>query len=218
MNNLYYWSNPKTINIQKNSLSNNQILITSTDTVLGILGNITKKSFEKIVKIKERKENKPFLILINKPKKLYSFIDKKNLNNIKLMELLKQHWPSPLTVIFKAKKNLPTFLKSKQNTIAIRCPRHEGLQKILFFFNGLFSTSANKAGENIPKKHTELNPKILKDIDFITIKKEDIDTQNKLYQALPSTIIDASNDRIKIIRKGAYPIKDLEKTYGTKFE
>lgn len=218
MNKFYYWSDSQVINKLKNTIRNNEIVITSTDTILGFLGNTTKESFEKIVTIKGREENKPFLILISDPEKLKFFIDEKNLKNKNLLRLLEKHWPGPLTIIFKAKKNSPNFLQSNQNTIAIRCPEHKELQQILEHFNGLFSTSANKAGESVPKNHTNLNSEILENIKLIVIKNEDVDTKNKLYQTLPSTIIDASDEKIKVIRKGAYPIKDLEETYGTKFE
>ena len=227
MNKIYNWTDKTSIDKLRTSISNNDIVITSTDTIMGFLGNITQKSFDKISKIKGKRENKPFLVIINSIDKLSKFVDSQVLKKTNIDNLLKQHWPGPLTVIFKAKKGLPDFLKSKENTIAIRCPQHEGLQKILQYFDGLFSTSANKANHPAPKNHENIDQEIIKQVKFILIEKN-VDTKNKLYQTLPSTIIDVSSisiseadisdNSIKIVRKGAYSIEELEKTYGAKFK
>lgn len=223
MNKLHYWSDKQIIEKLKLSLCNNNIVITSTDTVLGFLGDITKESFDKITKIKGKRDNKPFLVIIDSVDKLSKFVDIKNLKKKNVNKLLEKHWPGPLTIIFKAKKDLPNFLKSRENTIAIRCPKHKGLQKILQHFDGLFSTSANKTDQPAPINYKDLDEKVLKQVQFVLIEKKNIpntsvDTEKILYQTLPSTIIDVCNTNIKTVRKGAYPVKDLEKTYGTKFK
>ncbi len=269
MNKLHYWSEKQIIDKLKISLCNNNIVITSTDTILGFLGNITLESFDKITKIKEKRENKPFLVIINSIDKLSKFVDIQSLEGTNVNKLLKKHWPGPLTVIFKAKKDLPSFLQSKENTIAIRCPQHKGLQEILQHFDGLFSTSANRTNQPTPINYKDLDPEIIKQVQFVLIEsekhtqpsptcppkppgrrgkaydyakatthmmagtasvetfnvnvKEKVDTKNKLNQTLPSTIIDVSDTsisggNIKLVRKGAYPVEDLEKTYGTKFK
>lgn len=216
---IIYWSDDNTIKNLNHSICNNEISITSTDTILGFLGNITKKSFENIIKIKGRKEDKPFLILVDFYSKIFEFVEEKEIKqNKNLLLILEKFWPGPLTIIFNAKKNLPNFLKSKQNGIAIRCPKHDGLQKILQFFNGLFSTSANKTGDPIPDKLSELNLNIIDNIKHIVLDKNNIDTNYKLYQTFPSTIIDVTNrNYVKIIREGAIPTKELEKVYGENF-
>jgi L-threonylcarbamoyladenylate synthase len=221
MNKTLYWDNKEAINSLQASLNNNEISITDTDTILGFLGNTTQESFNNIINIKGAREEKPFIILISDVSKLKYFIDINIFNkNNKIINLLNKFWPGPLTVIFKAHENLPDFLKSKNNTIAIRCPKHSGLQNILKNFNGLFSTSANKTGEQAPTNINNINPEIIKNINYIILDKPDkiIDTKNKLYQTLPSTIIEiANNNNIKIIRQGACSIQELEKCYGEKF-
>ncbi|MBD3273192.1 threonylcarbamoyl-AMP synthase [Candidatus Dependentiae bacterium] len=223
MKKLYYWSDKNIISKIKNSLSNDQVIITSTDTVMGFLANINKKSFEKLTRLKGQRENKPFLIITNSIDKLYKFVDKKNLEHQKIKKLIEKHWPGPLTLIFKAKENLPTFLISKEKTIAIRIPKHKGLQRVLENFEGLFSTSANKTNKPTPKHYNDLDPEVLKNVKFVVTKEENIDTKNKIYKILPSTIIDVSKikstyDKVKIVRKGEYPIEELEETYGSKFK
>ena len=113
---------------------------------------------------------------------------------------------------------MPAFLKSKEQTIAIRCPNHAGLKKILKPFNGLFSTSANRSNQPIPQNYVQIDSKILSEITLIVVEKKDIDTNNNLNQTLPSTIIDVANcNNVKIIREGALKLKELEDSYGEKF-
>lgn len=218
MKKIFYWSDKNLIDRLKAVINRDNIVITSTDTILGFLGNITKKSFDKIVKIKGKREDKPFLIMVDSLEKLHKFVDSRIFENKALCQLLEKHWPGPLTVIFKGNDDLASFLKSKNNTVAIRCPNHVGLQSILKYYDGLFSTSANKTGLSVPKNYKEIDPDIIKLVEFVLVQKEEIDTKSKLYNTLPSTIIDVSNFDVKVVRRGAYPIKELEKTYGTKFK
>jgi L-threonylcarbamoyladenylate synthase len=205
-----FWDNPDTIRNVKNSLKNDEICITSTDTILGLLGNLTEKSFNAINEIKGKRNHKPYLILISDKTKLSNFINTNTLNE-KILKIINTCWPGPLTIIFKAKKNLTKFLISKENTIALRCPKHMGLQRLLTYFDGLFSTSANTTNTPPPIQPENIDPQILKKISYLVI-----DSKKDLKQTLPSTIIDISDDKeVKVIREGTYSIKEIEEYYGS---
>ncbi|MFH1644439.1 MAG: L-threonylcarbamoyladenylate synthase [bacterium] len=214
---LNFWSSEKIIEKLKQSLQQNNINITSTDTIPGLLANITEKSFKKLNVIKKERENKPYLVLISSQQKIKDFVDPDALTpNIEF--LIKNCWPGPVTIIFKAKQSLPDFLKSKENTIALRCPKHKNLLKLLESFGGLFSTSANISGQKSPTALNEIDPTIINQIDLFVLDEKD---EKTLAKILPSTLIDASKAKegiIKIVREGQYKIEELEKYYGTKFE
>ncbi len=203
----------QTIELLKNSLNNNKVSITSTDTLFGLLGNITLAAFNKLNTIKLQRENKPYLILIKSKDKLHEFVDSEALKNPNLIQLIDKCWPGPLTIIFKAKTGLPSFLTSDTGTIALRCPKHNNLQKLLEHFDGLFSTSANQSNKPTPTKIENISPEILKKIDYLVVDRE-----SYLEQTLPSTLIDVSNKEIKIVRPGAFPVNKLEEFYGKKFK
>lgn len=206
--------NDKAIDQLKKSLIKNNISITPTDTVFGLIANTTFKSYKKLNNIKTKRDNKPYLILIDSIQKLKKFINKKYLLNKNTMNLINNCWPGPVTIVFKAKKNLPKYLISPQKTIAIRCPDHKELQKLLSNFDSLFSTSANISNKPVPTTIENIDPEILKKIDYLIV-----DRKNSLPQTLPSTIIDLSNEEeIKVIREGAFPINKLEEYYGSKFK
>src|SRR3989304_8985099 len=92
------------------SIYNDEISIASTDTVYGFLANITEQSFKKLIELKGDRLDKPFIILINSQEKLKHFIDVKKLTTA-TKNIIDNCWPGPLTIIFRAKKNLSTFLK-----------------------------------------------------------------------------------------------------------
>jgi len=191
INKVSHWTNQAAKEELKKSLLNNTVSIINTDTVLGFVAPITKEGFLNLNEIKGERGNKPYLILIASPKKLPIFINVEKLTTA-MLNVIKHGWPGPLTIIFQALPSNPFYLKSSQETIALRCPQHKELLELLEGFDGLFSTSANKSGEQPPKGQ-------------------------------PSTIIDFSETMnnseapIRIIRKGAYPIKDLEEYYGQTF-
>jgi L-threonylcarbamoyladenylate synthase len=208
-----FWDDTKSSKKLEKSLKNNQISIVETDTICGFLANITKESFEQLHSLKkDRQKNKPFLVLINSQKKLKNFI---NINSLtpQLKKLIANCWPGPLTIIFEAKNDLDTFLKSQKNTIALRCPSHKDLQTILKEFDGLFSTSANKAGKPAPKDLVDVDKDILEQVTYLLH-----DQKKEPKSQKPSTIIDCSEKKVKIIRHGTYKIEQLEKYYGSKFE
>lgn len=219
---VYTWDAPQTAKRLIQSIKADNISITSTDTVLGLLANITQESFAGLNSIKKERLNKPYLILIDSLKKLPLFIQGENLTPA-LKNFLAHCWPGPVSIIFQSKKNLPSFLQTSTQTIAIRCPKHIKLQKVLAQFPGLFSTSANISGAPIPKSFNEIDPWLLACIKYVILDQQPIE-ESIMTTPLSSTIIDISHvmkegpqASIQVVREGQYPIKELERIYGNKF-
>jgi len=199
---IVYWCEGKTIDCLKKKLQSENIIIGSSDTVFGLLANISREGFKKLNAIKQR-SNKSYLVLIANKMCLKHFVDANNL--LQMGKFVDLCWPGPVTLIFKAKQSVPDFMKSKQGTIALRVPDHAGLQKLLPHFTGLFSTSANISGNPIPRTIEEVDERIIKQVACAVIDKKE-----KRVALLPSTIIDCSGDHITIVREGAYPTDELK--------
>jgi L-threonylcarbamoyladenylate synthase len=204
---ILWWHDSPAIDLLKQSLENDHVSITATDTVLGFLARPNEKTHAMIDAIKGSKPDKPYLILIGSPQKLSAFIDVEKLSD-QIKCITKKCWPGPLTIIFNAKKTLPRYMQSKDGTVALRCPRHTGLLELLAHFDGLFSTSANKSGAQVAKTSQELSPELLKQVDYVVLD------QKNASESLPSTIIDVTSSEIKLVRAGAYPIEKLEHACG----
>ena len=179
-------------------LNNNNVLISSTDTVLGLLAPVTDKGFTALNTIKKR-SSKPYLIMISDFSKVAHFSDQKLTPEIEA--LLKKAWPGPLTVILKAKKDLPGYMTSSKGTVALRVPNHKSLLSVLQHFDGLFSTSANLTGQAVPESFENIDKSLVEHV--VALVGQTIDKGHH-YPVIPSTIIDCSDNSIKVIRQGTF--------------
>ena len=211
MKKILNWNDNFQINLVSRALHNGEIVLGNSDTVLGLLADISEKGFQSLNKMKDR-EKKPYLFLIDSPNKISFFSDATitpQLNN-----LIKKCWPGPVTLCFKSKENIPYYMKSETDTVGLRVPCHPGLLYLLKDFTGLFSTSANKSGESVAKCIKDVDPEIIKSVAYIiTNTGTDIECSGAT-----STILDCTNPKIKVKREGAYPVSKLEKFYGESFD
>jgi tRNA threonylcarbamoyl adenosine modification protein (Sua5/YciO/YrdC/YwlC family) len=173
------------------------IIASSTDTILGLLAPLTQGGWQQLNEIKHR-EQKPYIILISDREKAGLFCDELHL--VKIEKIMKTYWPGPLTIILPAKNDLPDYLRSKDGTVALRVPDHAGLQKLLIHCDGLFSTSANLAGQPVPHSIQEMDDSIKDRVDALVIDAHPRET------AVASTIIDCTGKDIRIVREGAIKI------------
>lgn len=169
-----------------------------TDTVMGICCRMDKKtSVERVFEIKKREKNKPFLILASDIAQVKKYA---NIDNPDVLKITEKYWPGPLTIVLHAKKNsvLPQ-VRANSKTIAVRIPDYDDLTSIISEIGiPLIAPSANLAGEKTPVNFEEIDNKIVNAVDFI------VSGECKIKK--PSTIIDCSHEKFRIIRDGAVKI------------
>lgn len=195
------WNNKKDIKSLVASVLKNELFVGTTDTVLGIMGNVSPLARERIDKAKVRVE-KPYVVLVD------TFCKVEWLCGIDVASthsFLKQCWPGPVTVILKVKPELQQRF-GVNGTVAVRIPNHQGLQQLLGDLPyGLYSTSANISGQPVPGVIDQVDQSI-KDSAVYYIADEHVASQ-------PSTIIDCSDNSFKVVREGLYPIETLRQMY-----
>lgn len=199
---MIYWNDLETVLTLKHVLDQNKIIIASGDTVLGLWGALTRQAFLELNAIKGRQQ-KPYLVVIGSLDRLHNFIDQDLTDQ--LQTLIETCWPGPVTLIFKARSDLPSWLVSAEGTIAVRLPDHPGLLDLLQYYDGLFSTSVNITQEAIPESIDLINPTILQKIGAICIERNQL-----VYPLSPSTILDCSKGGIEIVRSGAFDIDSIK--------
>jgi len=197
-----FWNKDNIESIEK-MINKEEIIIASSDTVYGFLTVTTEAGFNRLNDIKKRSNN-PYLILASSAKKALqlSNIDE---SDSRFINSLSQMWPGPVTVIFKAKQELPSYMKSEKDTVAVRVPKHPGLQMLLEKVPYLFSTSANLTGKPIPIKEKDISSELLKQCAALVI--DEVEKKS----VLPSTIIDCTQFPCKIVRRGAISESFLRK-------
>lgn len=205
-----YWQQEGVIELLAQEMAAGRVIISSTDTVLGLLAPLSQEGYQSLNRIKKRSE-KPYLILMGAQESVCRYVASDLLTD-SICRLMAHCWPGPLTLIFKAKTGVADYIKAADNTIAIRIPDHAGLRLLLLNHDGFFSTSANLSGNRIPAMVEELDDSLVRAVKYIVTDQGLSEQKN-----LPSTILDCTGSRIRVVREGAYSLNELERIAGEVF-
>ena len=147
------------------TLQDGGCILYPTDTVWGIgCSSLNESAIKKIYTIKQRDLSKPFILLVSDIKMLKSYIKRIHPR----IETLLEYYDRPITIIYKGVQNLPELAYSRQGTVAIRITKDAFCREIIDRLTApLVSTSANLSGEKVPAHFDEINPAILKEMDYI---------------------------------------------------
>lgn len=176
-----------------------KVFIYPTDTVYGFGCNrFSESALEKINIIKQRQDNKKFILLIDSLDTLFNYIV---LSGKKQEELLRRIWPNPVSVIFELRDNEKKKFKSK--TAAFRIPNHKFCLSLLSVLKApLVSTSVNLKDEQPLNDHLIIIERFSSEVSTIFYTNFE---KNKG----PSSLIDFSGQKPKIIRQGSIKFVDL---------
>ena len=177
-------------------LKNNGLIVYPTDTLYGIGGNpFNEDVIKKIFTIKKR-PNVPISVAVSN----IDMIKKIAELNSAAVRICEKFMPGPVTVVLLKKKNVPPLLTAGSEKIGVRIPDNKIALRIINRFGPITCTSANI--------HKGKNP-----VDIETAKKQ-LDDNIQLYiddgkckYSKPSTVVDVSDGKIKILRKGVEWIK-----------
>src|SRR5688572_13093151 len=171
-----------------------------TDTFYGLGADpLNAAAVRKIKELKGREENKPILLLISDVDQVERFIDQPD----SYRNIAVKHWPAPLTLIGRARPELPTDLTAGTNTIGLRLPDDEGVRAFVRACGGaLTATSANPSGSLPAQTAAEVENYFRIGIDLI------IDGGAALITE-PSTVVDVSGEQPRLIREGAIKRSEL---------
>lgn len=196
--------NKKIIPIILAQLSSGHVLLTTTDTVLGLLASCTQEGFDYLNTIKVRQE-KPYIVLVPDYHTAERYVAQEY--HARLKALAHACWPGPVTVIFPVSLSAPAYMRSNQGTIGLRVPHHQGLLSILQESGPLFSTSANRAGDPVPSQLADVDPLVLESVSGVVLEES---LPNQL-STTASTILDCTGDEIRLIRQGAFVVEEIER-------
>lgn len=179
-------------------LKNSGIIAYPTETFYGLGANpLDESAVKRLFDIKGRDFDKPVSILV------------KDLNALSLVaeeippaaeRLIKRFWPGPLTIVFRAKKNIPLILTANTGRIGVRVSSSPIAKRLLGIIDmPLTATSANPSGEKSPVTAEEVEIYFRDKVDMIL-------DGGKLQGKVGSTIIDATTGRdLECIREGDIP-------------
>lgn len=182
-------------------------VILPTDTVYGLTVRAAdKKAVQKVYKIKGRKKSLPLPIFCSSESQVKGIV--KNIN-LTAKNLIKAFWPGKLTLLFSCQSAKFSHLAYKDK-IGIRIPKSPVVNKILKILREpIIGTSANLSGRG----------EILSSKEIMELFKHKVDiilNGGNLSQTSPSTVIDVSADKPKIIRNGAVSPAKIRKALKSK--
>ncbi len=186
-------------------LQNGGLVVSPTETVYGLCANaLNEKAVESIFWAKGRPSDNPLIVHIASLDMLRDLVleipDDAN-------KLINTFWPGPLTLIFKAKKDIiPNKTRANLDTVAIRFPANPIMLELIKISGlPLAAPSANTSGKPSPTNINRVIEDLSGKVDCI------IDGGNSKI-GIESTIIDVSDKRIKLLRPGFITLKMLEDT------
>ncbi len=159
-------------------LKSGGVVIFPTDTVYGIGCILEKRAIRKLYKIKNRPATQPTAVLMTK----------NQIGDIK-KDIPSEFWDGQMTVIVPSKLfkyNFPKMIL-QDGKIGIRLPKFLWLEKLINIVGPIVTSSANKKGEQPPKKFSEISSELIKLAD-LTIKT------NEKLSGVPSSVYDIEND------------------------
>ena len=170
------------------------IIIYPSDTVYGLLCRAdNRESIKRLEHIKNYSTSRPFIVLVRNTDSALELFDEIPETAGKLM---KKYWPGPLTIVCKAGKNCPEWVKSEDGTVAVRQPEDRISKSILQLTDvPMVTTSANYRKKTSPLNIEVIPDGILKAVDLVL-------NAGALSPAKPTTIVRVTTRKTEIIRQG----------------
>ena len=187
----------------KKYLDKNQCVAVPTETVYGLAANAySNVSVKRIFKLKKRPANNPLIVH-------YSDINKLKNDcyiNDDFIKLYRKLSPGPITYILKLKKvsKISKFVTNKQNTLAVRFPKHPLFKRLLKCLDyPLAAPSANMSTRLSSVKASDVIEEFGSKIKYVL-------DGGKCQIGLESTIINLLK-KPTILRFGGLDVSKIEK-------
>jgi L-threonylcarbamoyladenylate synthase len=170
-----------------------ELVILPTDTLYALVADATSNiAVTEVFKLKNRQQIKALPVLMDSLERVEEFC---YLNKI-ARNLAERFWPGALTLVLKKKANLASNI-SISDKIAVRIPASPLIAAVIRAFGKpITGTSANISGCSDITSSYKLVREFHGKVSMIV--EGEVSSG-----ALPSTIIDASEEGIEILRQGA---------------
>lgn len=185
-----------------------RVLAYPTETVYGFGGAVDERSVSSLVRLKGRPKGKPFLLLIAGAEMLTRL----DLHlTAAASRLAARHWPGPLTLVLNGgDRRVPERLRGPEGGIAVRWTPHAGLTRLIKAHgDAITSTSANRPGVPPAESAAEICAQWPDAIARGVLRVLD---GGRLSPSQPSTVVDCTGRRPRVIRPGAIGAETLRES------
>jgi len=176
------------------ALRKDGVILYPTDTIWGLGCDATNdNAVSKIFRIKQRKDEKSMIILLDHADKLQEYAEVPEIART-LLEVADK----PLTIIYPGARHVSQSLVAGDGSIGIRIVQDEFcIRLIRKFGRPLVSTSANISGEAYPSEFQKISNSIITSADYVVKYR-----QTDRLHGKPSGIIKLGiHGEVKVIRE-----------------
>ncbi len=181
-------------------LKNDEVISVPTDTVYGVCARMnSEKAEQKLRDVKNRPATKAFPIMCKDEEQIKSIAYVSE----KAEKIIRAFMPGPITIILKKKEEVPNYVNSGMETLAIRMATSNEIKKIIELVGSpLFMTSANQSGE-----------KTCTTLDEIEVACPLISGMliGETEFSRASTIVDITKNDAIILRDGPITLEEINK-------
>ena len=185
-----------------------------TETVYGLGADATNESaIAKIYKAKGRPADHPLIVHISSIDDINDWAQ--DINEYAI-NLARDFWPGPMTLVFKRSDLAKDFITGNQNTVGLRVPNQSIALALLKEFQalggkGIAAPSANRFGAVSPTTAQAVKDELENDLD----QTNDIILDGGPCQVgVESTIIDCTSQTPQILRLGAITKEMIQESTG----
>lgn len=183
-------------------LRGGELVAVPTETVYGLAGNgLDEAAVREIYEVKGRPAVKPLSLMVPGREAIALYCEEIPPQAYTLAE---RFWPGPLTLVLKAKPEVPEILRAGGETVGLRCPDHPLTLALLREAGVPFAApSANPSGAESPKTAQAVR-------DFFDGKIAAIVDGGPCGLGKESTLLDLSRAPYRILRQGALAKEEIE--------
>ena len=194
-------ANPQTWDDAAEIVKRGGVIAFRTDTFYGLGADpLNSAAVQRVRDLKGREESNPILLLISDQLEVDRFIEQSAL----FREVAARHWPGRITLVGKAMPIVPGELTANTQTLGVRLPGDDKTRNLVRHCGGaLTATSANLSGRPPARSAKEVEAYFPNGLDLIIDGGEVLATE-------PSTVLDVSGTKARLIREGALSREDLK--------
>lgn len=175
------------------------IVIFPTDTTFVIGCRIdNEKAVDKLFDIRKRPRDKAVLVLVNSEQMASEYL--KSIPKEVKEKLIDRYWPGGLTIVLPCiERKVPGLVRGGGKNLGVRMPDDKTILDIISGVGvPILGPSANFAGGTTPYELKDINPELVRLVDFL------LPGRCKIKK--PSTVVDCTKKPFKILRQGAVEI------------
>ena len=202
-----------TVQSAANTLLEGNLVAFPTETVYGLGADaLNKQAVARIYEVKGRPADHPLIVHLHSMQVMGQWVEDVPEYAI---ELGRNFWPGPMTLIFKRSNLAQDFITGAQDTVGIRVPNHVVALALLEAFHnlggrGVAAPSANRFGHVSPTTAQAVGDELS---EYMKPEDQVLDGGPSAV-GVESTIIDCTGEVPRILRPGAITAEMIQQVTG----